>query len=70
MGFAFLPVAIGAFVGGFLADVLRTTYMSSNPKLMWFLVAAVGGVAATLMILYNLLLAPRREAEVVEPEKP
>jgi dipeptide/tripeptide permease len=70
MGFAFLPVAIGAFVGGFLADVLRTTYMASNPKLMWFLVAAVGAVAVTLMIVFNMFLASRRSAVVVQTQKP
>ncbi|HEY8511084.1 MAG TPA: MFS transporter [Cyclobacteriaceae bacterium] len=70
MGFAFLPVAIGAFAGGIFADFLRTTYMSTNPRLMWFLVAGVGAVAVTLMILYNMFLAPRRPVEVVQPEKP
>jgi dipeptide/tripeptide permease len=70
MGFAFLPVAIGAFAGGFLADVLRTAYMATDPQLMWYLVAAVGGVSATLMILYNIFLAPRRSVEVLQTEKP
>ncbi|HLT82364.1 MAG TPA: MFS transporter [Cyclobacteriaceae bacterium] len=68
MGFAFLPVAIGAFVGGFLADVLRTNYMTTDPSMMWYLVAGVGAVAVTLMILYNMFLAPRRPVET--PEKP
>ena len=68
MGFAFLPVAIGAFAGGFLADKLRTSYMHSNPQLMWYLVAGVGAISVTLMILYNMFLAPR-SVEVAEAER-
>ncbi|MDV3309771.1 MAG: MFS transporter [Cyclobacteriaceae bacterium] len=70
MGFAFLPVAIGAFVGGFLADVLRTNYMVSDPQMMWYLVAGVGAVSVTLMILYNVFLAPKRPVEVVQNDNP
>jgi proton-dependent oligopeptide transporter, POT family len=59
MGFAFLPVAIGAFVAGFLADYLRLNYMMTNPSGMWFIVGGIGVVATILMILYNSFLAPK-----------
>jgi proton-dependent oligopeptide transporter, POT family len=59
MGFAFLPVAIGALVAGFLADYLRLNYMMTNPSLMWFIVGGIGVVSTILMILYNAFLAPK-----------
>ncbi len=54
MGFAFLPVAIGSFSAGAVADWLRTTYLTTNPSLMWFIVAGIGLVSTVLMILYNI----------------
>lgn len=58
MGFAFLPVAIGSFVAGFIADHLRINYMDTQPALMWYFVAGIGVVSTILMILYNKILAP------------
>lgn len=63
MGFAFLPVAIGAFAGGPLADRLREGFMESNPALMWYCVAAIGLGATVLMVIYNILIAPQRGPE-------
>ena len=62
MGFAFLPVAIGSFSAGVIADWLRTTYLDSNPAMMWYIVAAIGFVSTSLMLLYNLFLAPKPES--------
>jgi dipeptide/tripeptide permease len=59
MGFAFLPVAIGSFVAGPLADWLRATYLESNPSMMWFTLAGIGGVSTVLMLLYNSFVARR-----------
>jgi len=59
MGFAFLPVAIGSFTAGPVADVLRKAYMISNPAMMWYIIAGIGAVSTLLMILYNMFLAPR-----------
>ena len=59
MGFAFLPVAIGSFSAGVIADWLRTTYLDSNPAMMWYIVAAIGFVSTSLMLLYNMFLAPK-----------
>ena len=59
MGFAFLPVAIGSFTAGKVADILRTSYLDSNPSLMWYIVGGIGLVSTILMILYNIFLAPK-----------
>jgi proton-dependent oligopeptide transporter, POT family len=57
MGFAFLPVAIGAFTAGFIADWLRLTYLHSNPSFMWYIVAGIGLVSTIMMILYNIFIS-------------
>jgi dipeptide/tripeptide permease len=57
MGFAFLPVAIGSFTAGPIADWLRTSYMKKDPAMMWFIVAGFGVVSTLLMILYNIFIA-------------
>ena len=59
MGFAFLPVAIGSFSAGSVADWLRTSYLDTNPSLMWYIVGGIGVVSTMLMILYNIFLAPK-----------
>jgi POT family proton-dependent oligopeptide transporter len=60
MGFAFLPVAIGSFGAGAIADWLRLSYLSSSPAMMWYIVAGIGFVSTVLMILYNMTLAPKQ----------
>jgi hypothetical protein len=60
MGFAFLPVAIGSFAAGPISDWLRTTYLHTNPSLMWFILSGIGIAATVLMILYNMFLAPKQ----------
>lgn len=57
MGFAFLPVAIGSFSAGPVADWLRTNYLATNPSLMWFIVGGIGLASTLLMLLYNVLVA-------------
>ena len=59
MGFSFLPVAIGAFAAGPVADWLRNNYMMTEPGKMWFIVAGIGLVATLLMVLYNQFIAPK-----------
>lgn len=61
MGFAFLPVAIGSFVAGYVADKLRMTYLETDPAMMWYIVAGIGLVSTVLMVLYNMLMVPRHE---------
>lgn len=59
MGFSFLPVALGSFAAGPVADWLRTSYLTTNPSLMWFIVGGIGAVSTLLMILYNSFVAPK-----------
>ncbi|MGI8745547.1 MAG: MFS transporter [Bryobacteraceae bacterium] len=63
MGFAFLPVAIGSFAGGPLAGWLVTHYIQNggNPNMIWYILAAIGGVSTGAMVLYNQLLARREQ---------
>lgn len=56
MGFAFLPIAVGSYLSGILADWLRLTYMSTNPSMMWYIVSGIGVVSTLLMIVYNKLV--------------
>ncbi len=57
MGFAFLPVAIGALVAGWLSGELVETYIhgTQNPAGMWLVLSGIGGVATLLMLLYDTL---------------
>lgn len=59
MGFAFLPVAIGSFTAGPVADWLRTSYLATNPSLMWFIVAGIGLASTLAMIVYNMILSSK-----------
>ena len=53
MGFAFLPIAVGTFFAGILADWLRTSLLMSNPSMMFYILSGIGLVSTLLMILYN-----------------
>jgi len=66
MGFAFLPVAIGAFAGGPVADALRGAFMATNPSMMWFVVSAIGITSTLLMIVYTVLVAPGNKSRSAE----
>ncbi|WP_306589667.1 MFS transporter [Geothrix sp. 21YS21S-4] len=62
MGFAFLPVAIGALVAGYLSGFLVEHFMrqSHRPGMMWFALASVGLASTALMLLYDRFVVPRR----------
>jgi MFS family permease len=62
MGFAFLPVAIGSFVGGPLGGHLVQRYVreSSHPEGMWWVVAGIGFAATIAMLLYDRFVATPR----------
>jgi MFS family permease len=64
MGFAFLPVAIGSFVGGPLGGWLVQKYLreTMNPAMMWYIVAGIGFVSTALMLLYNMLFVKKESA--------
>jgi dipeptide/tripeptide permease len=63
MGFAFLPVAIGSFIGGPLGGWLVQTYLraSMNPAMMWYVVAGIGVVSTALMLLYNRFFVKKED---------
>jgi proton-dependent oligopeptide transporter, POT family len=69
MGFAFLPVAIGALVGGRLAEFLVKTYIkgSTQPGRMWLVVSGIGFGSTLLMLAYDRLIAPRAGAARTNP---
>lgn len=64
MGFAFLPVAIGALVAGYLSGYLVEHFMkqSYRPGMMWIVLASIGGVSTLLMLAYDRFIAPHRAA--------
>jgi dipeptide/tripeptide permease len=55
MGFAFLPVAIGSIVAGWLAGWLVEHYMrqGGGVTMMWVIVSIVGFVCTALMLVYD-----------------
>jgi len=57
MGFSFLPVAIGSFGAGPIADWLRANYLQTNPSMMWFIVGGIGIASTLAMLLYNALVS-------------
>ncbi len=66
MGFAFLPVAIGSFLAGTIADWLRGNYLYTLPSgelhydpMMWYIMAGIGFVSTGLMLLYNVLFVKK-----------
>jgi len=60
MGYAFLPVALGYFMGGPLGGYLVHEYgdVLHRPAQMWWVVSGVGVVATILMLLYNKIVKP------------
>jgi dipeptide/tripeptide permease len=62
MGFAFLPVAIGALVAGYLSGFLVEHFLkqSHRPAMMWYALAAIGGLSTLLMLLYDRFVAPHK----------
>jgi predicted MFS family arabinose efflux permease len=64
MGFAFLPVAIGSFVGGPLGGWLVQTYLreTMNPAMIWYIVAGIGFASTALMLLYNMFFVKKDAA--------
>ncbi|HZY09720.1 MAG TPA: MFS transporter, partial [Bacteroidota bacterium] len=63
MGFAFLPVAIGSFTAGFIADWLRGNYLQTNPAMMWYILAGIGFASTALMLLYNALFVKKEQTQ-------
>jgi dipeptide/tripeptide permease len=65
MGFAFLPVAIGSFTAGIIADWLRASYLETNPAMMWYTLAGIGLVSTFLMFVYNLIFVKNQPEQTI-----
>ncbi len=65
MGYAFLPVALGYFIGGALGGYLLHHYgeVVQRPQQMWWWISGIGIVTTLLMYVYNLVLQPGATAE-------
>jgi proton-dependent oligopeptide transporter, POT family len=59
MGFAFLPIAIGSFTAGIIADWLRSSYLETNPAMMWYTLSGIGLTSTALLLLYNLIVSKK-----------
>ncbi len=57
MGFAFLPIAIGSFTAGIIADWLRSSYLETNPAMMWYTLSGIGLTSTALLIVYNFIVS-------------
>jgi proton-dependent oligopeptide transporter, POT family len=61
MGYAFLPIAIGYAIAGPLGGYLVHEFgeVLRRPAEMWWVVAAIGGLTAALMWLYDKFAKPQ-----------
>ena len=59
MGFAFLPIAIGSFSAGVLSDWLRSSYLETNPAMMWYTLSGIGIITTLLLIIYDFVFSKR-----------
>jgi dipeptide/tripeptide permease len=63
MGFAFLPIGIGSFVGGWLAGKLLNHYgeVVKQPEMIWYIVTGIGLLTALLLYVYDRIVQPRKQ---------
>lgn len=61
MGYAFLPIAIGYFIGGTLGGYLLHHYgdILHRPAEMWWWIAGIGVFAAILLQIYDATVKPQ-----------
>src|SRR5207245_499648 len=64
MGFAFLPIGIGAFVAGWFGGKLIHYFgeVKHQPEKMWWAVIGVGVLTALLLWIYDRTLTPAETA--------
>lgn len=60
MGYAFLPIAVGYAIGGWLGGFLQKEFgeVLHRPAEMWWVVAAIGVATSALMWLYGKIVKP------------
>jgi POT family proton-dependent oligopeptide transporter len=63
MGFAFLPIGIGSFIGGPFGGWLIHYFgeVKHQPQQMWWAVMAIGLLTALLLWIYDRTLTPTKE---------
>ena len=61
MGFAFLPLGIGSFIGGAFGGFLIHYFgeVKHEPAGMWWVIIAVGVLTAVLLLAYDKLMMPK-----------
>src|SRR5262245_18758148 len=64
MGFAFLPLGIGSLVGGWFGGKLLHHFgeVMHRPQLTWYVISGVGMVTTVLLLLYDRMVAPKKQA--------
>ncbi|MDE3110379.1 MAG: MFS transporter, partial [Acidobacteriota bacterium] len=60
MGYAFLPIAIGYFIGGALGGYLLRAFglVWRKPAMMWWVIAAIGVLTAAAMWIFDVVTRP------------
>jgi hypothetical protein len=63
MGFAFLPIAIGFFIGGRLGGRLVQHFTSvGQPERVWWVITGIGLLTTLLMWVYDRVFKPGEHA--------
>ncbi len=72
MGFAFLPIGIGSFVGGWLGGRVFHHFgeVAHQPERAWWIITGVGLATALLLWIYDRLLMPGRPLPATTPGVP
>ena len=60
MGFAFLPLGIGAFLAGRIGGALLHYFgeVRHQPQLFWWSLTAIGALTTLLLLLYDRIVKP------------
>lgn len=63
MGFAFLPIGIGSFIGGPFGGWLIHHFgeVTHHPQQMWWVITGIGLLTALLLWIYDRTLTPAKE---------
>jgi dipeptide/tripeptide permease len=69
MGFAFLPIGIGSFIGGWTGGKLMHHFgeVQQQPARVWWVVTAIGLGTAVLLFVYDRVVKPMQEEPRTTP---